>query len=504
MKGKLAHPSLARGAEIVRDRTGLVFSADRLPSLSSGMMNAMRRAGYRNAEEYLSRLSIENGLLDDLVDDITVGETYFFREPEQLLFIRNNIVPELSEQKAKSETLRVWSAGTASGEEAYSIAIILYELGILGRARVVGTDISHPALARARRGCYGRWSFRGVADDVIDRYFVRTASSFDLMPVIRSAVTFRHLNLADKAPPLDNVVGTGMDLILCRNVLIYLDPETVDRVARRLVMSLADGGWLILGGSDPALTALDGVEVIITSGGLAYRRTSRNDAIAPRRYVAPNPMGKSSFATHPDSDNTSIPAIPDMRENVVAEQPPADDNARKVPPPSIEPPGTSPGPSARLLYAAHQYDRVAGIAGEVVRERPHDIEHWTLLIRALANSGRLAEAGRSCALGMEHHPTSAELAYLHAMLLGAAGHPAEAAAAARRALFLDRKFVMSHLVLAASLVKSGDRAGARRALLNAARLLRDKSPEAPVDGADGEVAGSLASMVQSQLLLVER
>ncbi len=464
----------------------------------------MRRAGSRNAEQYIARLAVERELLDDLVGEITIGETYFFREPEQLSFIRNEVVPELCERRGRSGKLRVWSAGTSSGEEAYSLAITLHELGVLARAHVVGTDICHSSLARAERGSYGRWSFRGVSNDVINRYFVRNAGTFEVVPDIRSAVDFHYANLADESHRMHQMLEPEMDLILCRNVLIYFDSETVNRVARRLVMSLADGGWLIIGGSDPALTGLEGVDVVITSGGLAYRRASGNPAIADIRPAVQESLGAFPPATSPDSDSSASSARRAMSGGSVVDQIPFSEAAFSTAFPPTQSSSAALLSDARGLYGARQYDRAAEIAGELAGRRPNDIDHWTLLIRALANSGRLAEAGRACALGMEHHPTSAELAYLHAMLLNAGDHHMEAAAAARRALFLDRKLVMSHLVLATALIKAGDRSGARRAFRNAGKLLKNKPACEPIAAADGEVAGSLASMVQSQLLLLER
>jgi chemotaxis protein methyltransferase CheR len=173
-----------------------------------------------------------------------------------------------------------------------------------------------------------------------------------------------------------------------------------------------------------------------------------------------------------------------------------------VPSPTILP--SEPAPDAGVCYAARQYVRAAELAAAVVRHRPGDTPHWVLLVRALANDGRLTDAGRACARAIELHPTCVELAYLHAILLSAADHHAEAAAAARRALYLDRHFIVAHLALGTALVKTGDRAGARRAFRNAEQLLRDQPTGEPIGGSDGELAGRLASLARSQLQLLGR
>jgi chemotaxis protein methyltransferase CheR len=132
-----------------------------------------------------------------------------------------------------------------------------------------------------------------------------------------------------------------------------------------------------------------------------------------------------------------------------------------------------------------------------------DAAPWILLVRSLANQGELDAAGRACAAGLDHHRTSAELAYLHAVLLAEAGTHAEAAAAARRAIYLDRRMVVAHLTLGGALARLGETGGACRAFANAQRLLAGMPPDAVVPASDGERAGRLVQMAGSQLRLLQ-
>ena len=146
--------------------------------------------------------------------------------------------------------IRAWSAGCASGEEAYSLAILLSQMGLGDEASVLGTDISQAALATARGGRYRDWSLRGASPDFMARYFRSAGPSWSLIEPVKRCVRFAFLNLALDAYPSHVSSTHAMDLILCRNVLIYFDAWTVEQVARRLRESLAPGGWLYVGHSE--------------------------------------------------------------------------------------------------------------------------------------------------------------------------------------------------------------------------------------------------------------
>jgi chemotaxis protein methyltransferase CheR len=390
--------------------------------------------------------------MDDLVAEITVGETYFFREPRQMEVIKREIIPDLRSHRTPGHRLRIWSAGCASGEEAYTLAIIAREFGLEPPADIVATDLSRQALARAARARYARWSLRGVAQEVIRTNFKRHGDWFDLEPEVHRAVEFGYLNLAEDCYPSLASGICGMDLILCRNVLIYFDRETAAQVARRLVDSLAEGGWLVLGASDPAVADMAPCEVVVTSAGLAYRRGPRQEA--PLRAVA------------------ELPMLPPMIDS--------------APTPSLPRQTTFDAPQGRSTPTQ-------------AAESAVDAEQ---LVRSLANQGSLEAAGRACATALKRHPQSAVLIYLHAVLLAEAGQHIEAAKAIRGALYLDHDLAVAHMALGSWLARIGEWKGARRSMRNAVRLLESMAPDAVVPASDGELAGRLAGMVRTRLALL--
>ena len=186
---------------------------------------------------------------ETLVRAFTSSETFFFRDQGQFDLLRLRLLPELIARHSADKPLRLWSAGCASGEEAYTLAMLVDMLlpeqdgwNIL----LIGTDIDSAAIAKARLGCYGQWSFRMVPDEIKQRYFTSqsafgTPQSLVLDERIRSRVTFRVANLLSEP----DAQLHDMDLILCRNVFIYFDPAAVSAVANRLAGGLRAGGYLM-------------------------------------------------------------------------------------------------------------------------------------------------------------------------------------------------------------------------------------------------------------------
>jgi chemotaxis protein methyltransferase CheR len=436
-------------AALLGRRTGLVIGESRHSAFETSLVEAMLSARVANPVVYLADLAATPTLMDDLAGRVTIGETYFFRDPEQFALIEREILPALLGPRAPdSRPLRIWSAGCATGEEPYTLAILASRLGAAGRTRIVGTDISRRALSRARRARYTRWSLRGVPPDMVDAHFLPVGDRFELRRTLRDAVSFRSLNLADDTYPSSATGIVGMDLILCRNVLIYFDRETIARVAARLVASLAPDGWLVLGASDPPLGDVVPCEVVVTGAGLIYRRPG-----AP--------------AMTPPVPRLSLPPA-DWREEPIHLEP---DVLRL----EVEEPAKADGGDA---------------ASPVV------------LVRALANRGELAEAERACAAALERDAMSAELQCLHALLLNQARRYDAAAVAARKALYLGRELAMAHLANGAALAGLGDSSGARRAFATAARQLAGLPPDAVVPASGGELAGRLADLAQVEVELL--
>lgn len=476
----------------ISERTGLAIPPERLATSHRQVGRAMMRAGVSDLAQLTELIATDSTAFDALVDELTVGETYFFRDPRQLDFLRTEAIPDILRHRAGRDA-RVWSAGCATGEEPYSLAILLRELGAGTGSRTLGTDLSRARLTTARRGRYGKWSLRGVADDVIARYFRRHEAQYEFVPAIRSSVTFEPLNLAGSLDP--QIRAHSVDLILCRNVLIYFDAATIERVARQLLDRLADGGWLLLGPSDPMLTDLVDCEVVVTGAGLVYRRREarkrRSSDAATRPGALAGTEGRIVAST--------------TRSRTISPTP--SPHATPTPAAVTRPPARSGGVAdtlndARRSYAAHQYEGAIHSARQYLEGGGREMEGTVLLVRALANTGASGQALRAAAAGLELHPGSAELLCLRSLLLTEAGQYDGAAEAARSALYLDRTMIVAHLALGTALAHAGRLADAQRACTNALNLLASMGDFEVVPASDGEPVNGLREIARRQLRLL--
>ncbi|HVA27685.1 MAG TPA: protein-glutamate O-methyltransferase CheR [Candidatus Baltobacteraceae bacterium] len=206
----------------------------------------------------------------ELIDHLTIGETYFFRDPELFGVLRARVVQQLQESGFPTAPFRLWSAGCSSGEEAYSLAIMMAQVGLIDRTYVLASDLSQGAIEKARSASYTQWSFRDKAPSWRAQWLDARSGSWVVAPDVRSNVECEVQNLATASPP----DRSPFDVILCRNVLMYLEPDVAQLVLQRLAASLSPGGWLLTSPADP-VQAEAGLEAVITSAGIVYRRPSR-------------------------------------------------------------------------------------------------------------------------------------------------------------------------------------------------------------------------------------
>ncbi|WP_224244848.1 CheR family methyltransferase [Hyalangium gracile] len=469
----------ARVFERVQERAGLLPPTC-VPAAEEGIARAMARARDSDFSSYLERITSDAAALDDLITELTIGETYFFRTHEHFDFLSRQALPELRRLRPPEHTLRVWSAGCASGEEPYSLAVLLMEEGFGDRMEVLATDISRAALARAQEASFGLWSFRGTRADRMRPFLRQEGPRYVLAPEVRQRVRFDYLNLALDTWPSPGSGIHDLDVIFCRNVLIYFTRATIEAVARRLHASLADQGFLVTGPSDPSLIGLAPFEPFLTEWGVAYRRLP---AEAPR--VLPPSRTRSQ---------TSLPVIPPL-------PPPAPAPRAAPPAPAPRPPPAAPmapKPSealepARQALVRGDWREAAQLAG-AQKDSP---ESSVMAIRALANVDAEA-AVRACAEAAARHPMAVELRYLEALLLLGLGRLGEAERAARQALYLEPSLAVAHLTLGHVLRRLGDISGAVRAFRTAEALCATLPPEAAVPLSEGERAGRLAELARGE------
>jgi chemotaxis protein methyltransferase CheR len=427
---------------LLEERAGLAFPGSRRELIDSALARtalARGRDPARLAESILSG----DAPLQPLVEELTVGETYFFRDPAQWQLVERVIVPE-ARARRRGRALRAWSAGCSTGEEPYTLAALLEELGLGGSAHLVATDLSEAALARARRGEYSLWSFRGGADARLRRHLRAVGGGLRLDAELVRRVRFFPLNLAAPGYPSSELGLDDLDLVLCRNVLIYLTSAAVRDIAPRLFASLAPGGWLVTGPSDPLLARYAPFTVEAGEHGIAYRRpesvTGASRAGAPRPAAPP----RSGAAPRP---GPSAPAPP----------------IRRAPP-------------ARAF------------------RHPACLE-----CRQLLDAGHLPEARSAIEGALARSPLDPELHLMRALVLTELHDLPGAEGACRRALYLDPDLLFAHFFLGMLRLHAGDPASARRRLRNALAASERRPPAEEVPLSGGLSAGALARAARYQL-----
>jgi len=259
-------------AELVRRSCGLHFGPETRFLLEKRIERRMRERSLSGFASYQYELRNNPSEFAQLIDEITTNETYFFRERRQLRALMSEILPEAMLQRhARRTPVSVWSAGCASGEEPYSIVILAREAGLdPGRdLRVYASDISRRMLKRARQGTYRENSFRETEAGLRDRYFEEKEGRFRISDEVKKHVDFIHLNLMDRSKVA--LLGS-MDVILCRNVLIYFDPVSKKQVIETFEEKLRPGGHLLLGHSESLINLSTSLELRHLKNDLVYRR----------------------------------------------------------------------------------------------------------------------------------------------------------------------------------------------------------------------------------------
>jgi chemotaxis protein methyltransferase CheR len=260
--------------DLIHEHSGLYFRDELRYLLERRLAPRLKALGLADFGAYFRFLRYDlqrRAELEAASEALTTNETYFFREPHQLRAFAGEILPMLAESNRRERRLRIWSAGCSSGEEVYTIAILVKDSGLFEgwEVNVFGSDIARKVLAAARAGAYGTHAFRAAEAETMRRWFRPAGEKWVIDEAIRRSVAFGHVNLLDEG--MMSVVGR-VDVIFCRNVMIYFDIPTRRRVVRAFRDKLADGGFLLLGHSESLLNVTADFQLVHLKNDLVYRK----------------------------------------------------------------------------------------------------------------------------------------------------------------------------------------------------------------------------------------
>ncbi len=484
MPHKIPDELLVRFSDFLAARTGLFFPANRLQDLARGIKAAARDLGCDSGEQCIRQLMLAplaREQIEILASHLTVGETYFFREKKSLEVLENHILPELIRDRRQQGQphLRIWDAGCASGEEAYTLAILLSRLITdleEWQVHILATDINPVALQKAVQGNYGKWSFRDTLPEIVERHFVRRDGRWEILPHLKGMVTFAYHNLAaDPYPALANQTN-AMDLILCRNVLMYFAAVQARKVLQNLGKSLVEGGWLIVSLTETSMVRLAPLVTVNFPGATVYRKDSGAKQIEPEA-VCP----------------TFQPAVNlGNQQKARLDFPEALDRLPAWPPELI--PAPVPEPPARVPKA-----EVTAAIGEGALAEP--VEDLVQKARSCADLGDLGAALSWCEQAVATDRLNPAWQYLRAAILQEQEALGEAASSLRTAIYLDQDFIMAHFALGNVTLRQGNTRGARKHFDNVLVLLDGYLPDQALPEAEGITAGRLREIVLSTITM---
>ena len=262
--------------DFIYNHCGLHFDIESKYVLEKRLNKRLTHFHLSNFKDYYYQLRYGRDRDDELsllIDLLTTNETYFFREDFQLKTFTDEIIPEIMQKKRGSgdRSIRIWSAGCSTGEEPYTLAMLLLQNPELRRwdVEIIGTDISKEVLATAREGVYGKTSFRSTDDYFIQRYFSEHEGKLRISDQVKRYVTISHLNLLDASRV--SLLGR-MDAIFCRNVIIYFDQEAKRKVISTLHQQLCKGGFLLLGHSESLMSISTDFDLRHFTHDMVYQR----------------------------------------------------------------------------------------------------------------------------------------------------------------------------------------------------------------------------------------
>jgi chemotaxis protein methyltransferase CheR len=311
--------------ELFNEHCGILFGQEARPVIERRLRERLAALGLHSFGEYYQLLRFDErgrAEMEEAVDLVTINETYFFREAYQLRSYKDEILPALRAAPVPRERLSVWSAGCSTGEEVYSIAIATRESGLYPSksVRVFGSDISRRCVAHARRGVYTGSAFRATSPEMRRRYFADRVDGAHVVDELRSMCQFGHVNLLDV--PRTSVVGR-VDVIFCRNVLIYFDDVSRRRVIDMFYERLLPGGYLLLGHSESLLNLSTAFELVHLREDLVYRKPVSSGS---RFFATGEPFRRDSSPPRPDG--APRPKVPDPRPSEASRPAPLDDDGK--------------------------------------------------------------------------------------------------------------------------------------------------------------------------------
>jgi chemotaxis protein methyltransferase CheR len=508
MRDKRAYDCLTEISLKISRLIGLHFPDNRLKDLERGVLSTAKELrldeNIYKMNDWLTELLSGSGSSENdmkvLTSHLTIGETYFFREKPALDFFQKIVIPDIIKRRHGSNRhIRVWSAGCSSGEEPYTIAIILREIIpdiINWRITILATDVSLQSLQKGTEGIYTPWSFREVNKEITEKYFIRSGNNREIKPEIKKMVTFAYLNLAgDSYPSIANNTQ-DMDVIFCRNVLMYFTPDKIRETGRRFFRALDEKGWLITSQVELNDEYFSPFSRVRFDKGIFYgKKKSCEHKSASVKSISVTASSKSS------SVSKFKRIKPPLKKDKVPEHGIHNESSAKQKHSVPNNESTELFINPEILFESGKYRACVDECLRLVEVDANNSHILKLIVKSYANMGKLSEArkwgeiliSRKDAQGI----SSAETYYLYATILIEQNELNLAEEAIKKALYIDPNHLFAHLTMGNLMNTGGKNQRAGKHFQIVCDLLEVYRDDELVPGSDGLTAGRLKEMVES-------
>ncbi|MBE9166803.1 tetratricopeptide repeat protein [Pleurocapsales cyanobacterium LEGE 06147] len=507
------------------EHTGLVIREQDRESFSEKICQRIEKLKFNSPEDYYQLLNIDSfdgrQEWEHLVTFLTNNESYFFRDQQQFNLLRNELLPEIIERNQAKKTIRICSAGCSTGQEPYSIAILLQELlpdfqqwNLL----ILGIDINQIAIQEAEKAIYPPWSFRGVEKEIRQKYFREINNQYYLARNIKKIVKFQQINLVkDAFPQLDSELK-DMDLIICRNVFIYFEAKAIAKVINKIYHTLQPLGYLITGHTELAGQDLSSFNIQAFADSIVYQRPADTTVTQPQ-FININ----SSLVTDSKNKVNEQISLNNQTSNVIARitkaQKILSTSTKKTVPESEAIASSSksnflnnqiskktkPSENKITIEEAekdwHQkyYNLAIQKLQKILQKNNSNLQAYQLMVQIYADMGKYKEAMNYCQQALEIDSFAVSLHYLLAHIAEEQGNLSEAKRILKQIIYLERDFVAAYLDLGQIYRQEGDKKRAIKMQQAALEILKNLPPDTKISERDNLTTNQLIMQLETGL-----
>lgn len=437
--------------------------------------------------QLLSKPNLSHQELNSFSGHLTINETYFYRETAALDLLINEIIPKLiSLRRGKNEKIRIWSAGCSSGEEPYTIAMLLrqhFPELINWDITILATDISPNAIGKALKGEYTDWSFRNTDESIKSKYFAPSGKNWSIIPEIKKMISFSYLNLSKNSYPSSLTNTEEMDVVFCRNVMMYFTPQVIKEVSARFKNCLIDQGWFITSQVELNDDYFSNFERVNYHNGIFYQKTNRLKQIVKQIPIIERKV-----------ERIAKPKVEIKKE--IVRKPLMPIETPKVVTKVYADVGITMS-EINSYFQNGLYKHCIDYCLQKIAQGHLNNQLFEVLVKSFANSGLLADGMETITKIVHSNSSTAQMYYIYASLLNEKNELQKAENTLRKAIYLDHKHVLSHLMLGDVFLKSDKHQLALKHYDIIMRLLENLNENEIVPDSDGLTAGRIRQLTES-------